>query len=327
MKSDHSHYPIVPEDMSGAGVKALVRTVVKIARGAFETRGAVTPSTLATLTGHTRSVVADFLDALTAQSAGAALLAQGLQLSFENTPSISLPKLGPPSASNVGWVQELQPIPVRQLNAVGGQIITPRKLAVMTVLSREMLEGSNAEALVRDTLTQSATMSLDEALLDSSPEDPARPAGLRNGVSALVAGTSMADDVAALAASVSVVSGNQPIVLVADPAHAIKLKLAAPAPLPFSVLASSAVSMDGVVIAVAAQALVNASGTVRIEASRDAVLHMDSTPSPISSSPSAVAAPSMSLFQTDCASLRLLMECAWTLRDPRGIAWTEPTSW
>jgi hypothetical protein len=73
------------------------------------------------------------------------------------------------------------------LNVLGGPMLSPDKLAVIAVLSYEMLNGSNAEAMVRDALTRSAPLALDTALFDASASSAARPAGLRNGISALTA--------------------------------------------------------------------------------------------------------------------------------------------
>jgi hypothetical protein len=88
------------------------------------------------------------------------------------------------NVANVGWVDEASPIPVRQLNVLGGPMLSPDKLAVLAVLSNEMLSGSNAEAMVRDALTRSAALALDQALLDANASTAARPAGLRYGISA-----------------------------------------------------------------------------------------------------------------------------------------------
>jgi hypothetical protein len=54
---------LVPEDLNGhsrrASVDKIVRAAIKVATATFETRGAVSPATLATLAGHTRPVVLD----------------------------------------------------------------------------------------------------------------------------------------------------------------------------------------------------------------------------------------------------------------------------
>jgi hypothetical protein len=84
-----------------------------------------------------------------------------------------------------------------------------------------------------DALKQCISLALDAALLDANAADPGlRPAGLRHAIAALSASAAadpvmaMLADVSAVAASVAPVSGNSPIVLVADPVHAMMLRVA-----------------------------------------------------------------------------------------------------
>ena len=132
-------------------------------------------------------LVADGLRALGPASAGALLLQQGLVLSFEGHGVISAPGLVA-EYGNAGFVAEGQPIPVRQLADTAAQLL-PHKLAAIAVLTREMIDSSNAEALIGDALMRAAGRMLDEVLFDANPESAARPAGLRNGVAALTAST------------------------------------------------------------------------------------------------------------------------------------------
>jgi hypothetical protein len=258
-----------------------------------------------------RTVVADFIEALAPASAGAALLGQGLQVTLDGVASVSCPAFLA-AAGNVGWVTEAAPIPVRQLNVLA--MLTPDKLAVLCALSHEMLSGSNAEAFVRDALTQSAAQALDTAVLDANASTTARPAGLRYGISASTASAltdrteAMLADIATVAGGVAAVAGNALIVLVANPVRAMTLRLRAPRDLPVTVLASSAVAA-GDLIAVAPPALVSALGNVRIEASRDSTEHMFDPAEAISvpGSPNVISAPIRSMWQTDTVSLRLIM--------------------
>jgi hypothetical protein len=110
--------------------------------------------------------------------------------------------------------------------------------------------------------------------------------------------------------------------------RAMTLRLRAPRELPVTVLASSAVAA-GDLIAVAPAALVSATGPVRIEASRDAEIHMETTPTGISipGTPNVVASPVQSMWQTDTVSLRLVMTASWGLRHSSGLAWLTTTAW
>jgi hypothetical protein len=355
---------LVPEDMPSraaalrsANVTALVRACAAAALGAYdrtttaaivlaknwphdrdaahllETRAASAPTTTTTFASLMERAVADFIASLAPASAGAALLGQGLQLTFGSNVAISVPSFLA-NAANVGWIDEASPIPVRQLNVLGGPILEPTKLAVIAALTNEMISGSNAEAMVRDALTQSAALKLDESLLDANAATTARPAGLRYGVAALTASAltdrteAMLADIATLAGAVAPVAGNTPIAIIANPVRAMTLRLRSPRELSVAVLASSAIAA-GDLIAVAPPALVSAVGGVQIKADRESTVHMFDPADAIAvpGSPNVVSAPVRSMFQTDTVALRLLMTASWGLRSPAGLAWLTATGW
>ena len=191
------------------------------------------------------------------------------------------------------------------------------------------------EALASAVLSESVGLALDTALLDDSPGDATRPAGLRNGISPLTASTTtppseaLAEDVRELVVAVAGVAGNAPIILVASPAQAVSLKMWMGGNPIYEVLACGLAG--GVVVAVASNALVSAVDPVpRIDVSRAAVLHMeDVSPLQISAerTPPTVAAPVRSLFQTDTIALRLRLEVSWALRNAGGLAWMQNVIW
>src|SRR5262245_35198722 len=147
-------------------------------------------------------VVRDELEALGAASAGAELLQEGLVLTLDNVGSVSAPGFVA-DGSNASFVAEGNPIPVRQL-AAAAALLQGYKLAVISVLTREMIESSNAEQIISDALIRSAGLALDAALFDATAATAARPAGLRNGIAALTPSNStdlteaVAQDVVAL---------------------------------------------------------------------------------------------------------------------------------
>ena len=269
-------------------------------------------------------VVADALDALGPASAGAQLLKLGLVLSFDGAGSISAPGFVA-EFGNAGWVAEGDPIPVRQLSATPA-ILNPHKLAAIAVLTREMIESSNAEALIGNALMYAAGRMLDEVLFDANPASAARPAGLRNGVAALTASSAtdrqeaFLEDSAALINALAPVGGNGPYVIVASPGRAALMAArTAGRESNVTILGSSAVVND--VLAIAPAALVSAlSPTPEIEAGKAATLHMDTAPTAVGS-----ASPHRSLFQTDSIALKMRWPITWALRDARGFAWMTPT--
>ncbi len=112
-----------------------------------------------------QKMVTDALDALGPVSVAAQLLRLGLVLNFDRHAIVSAPGFTA-TAGNAGFVAEGMPIPVRQLAAVGAQLL-PYKLASIAVLTREMIESSNAEQMIADVLVRSAGMALDAAFFDA----------------------------------------------------------------------------------------------------------------------------------------------------------------
>ena len=268
-------------------------------------------------------VVSDAIEALGPASAGAEILKQCLVLNWNGAGSISAPGFVA-EFGNAGWVAEGQPIPVRQL-AANPAILTPHKLGAIAVLTREMMESSNAEFLIGDALVKAAGRMLDEVLFDANPEDAARPKGLRNGIAATTPSAStdpfaaVAEDVVALVNVLAPVAGNGPYILVTSPGRAAGMKMRFIGETDITVIGSSAVIND--VLAIAPGALVCAlSPEPEVETANSATLHMDTAPTAVGS-----AAPHRSLYQTDSIAVKVRWPVSWVLRDPRGFAWMTPT--
>lgn len=289
-------------------------------------RGATAPA-MTSVTGWAaelaQRVVSDAIEALGPASAGAEVLKQGLVLSWDGAGSISAPGFVA-EFGNAGWVAEGDPIPVRQL-AAGPAILNPHKLGAIAVLTREMMESSNAEALISDALIKAAGRMLDEVLFDANPETAQRPRGLRNGIATLTAssnadpGYAFGEDVTALVNALGPVAGNGPYIIVTNPGRAVGMALRFISEAEnVIVLGSNAVIND--VLAIAPAALVAAlSPEPEIETSNAATLHMDTVPQVVGT-----AGPHRSMFQTDSVAVKVRWPVSWVLRDPRGFAWLTP---
>jgi hypothetical protein len=271
-------------------------------------------------------VVTDGLAALGAASAGAQLMQRGLVLTFDGAGIISVPGFVA-SAANGGFVAEGQPIPVRQLQAAPAQLL-PHKLASIGVLTREMMESSNAEQLIGNTLIQSAGLALDAVLFDSVTGNAVRPSGLRNGISALTPSSAtdahgaFLEDMATLMGATSAVGGPGPYALITSPGRAAALSIAFIREIAnLVVLASPAVGND--IIVVALPALVSAGDNPEIETSTASTLHMNDAPLVLVNGGSP-ASPQRSMFQTESVALKMRWPLTWVLRDPRGVAWLTP---
>lgn len=269
-------------------------------------------------------VVSDAIEALGPASAGAQVLKHCLVLSWDGAGSISAPGFVA-EFGNAGWVAEGDPIPVRQL-AVGPAILNPHKLGAIAVLTREMIESSNAEQLIGDALVKAAGRMLDEVLFDSNAETASRPKGLRNGVSTLTASNNsdafgaVFEDAAALINALAPVGGSGPYIIVSSPGRALSMSFRQPdiSNKNLVLLGSSALTND--LLAIAPAALVAAlSPEPEVETANAATLHMDTAPVAVGS-----ASPHRSLFQTDSVAVKVRWPVTWVLRDPRGVAWLTP---
>jgi hypothetical protein len=289
-------------------------------------RAAVAPA-MTSVTGWAaelaQRVTADAIEALGPASAGAQVLKHCTVLNWNGAASISATGFVA-EFGNAGWVAEGDPIPVRQL-AAGPAIINPHKLGAIAVLTREMMESGNAEALITDALVRAAGRMLDEVLFDANPETAARPKGLRNGISTLTPSANtdpfggVFEDTATLLNSLAPVAGAGPYILVTNPGRAVTMSLRHPsANSNLIVIGSSAVIND--VLAIAPGALVAAlSPEPEIETANAATLHMDTVPLVVGT-----AGPHRSMFQTDSIAIKVRWPVSWALRDPRGFAWTTP---
>lgn len=269
------------------------------------------------------TVVRDALTALGPKSAGAALLQESLVLTFDGAGAISAPGFIA-SAANAGFVAEGAAIPVRQL-AGPAVLLLPHKIAAIAVLTREMVESSNAEQLIGDAMIGSAGAALDAVLFDSTAANAARPAGLRSGIAALTASSNSSsfeavhEDIVALVNAVAPVAGNAPVAIISSLGRAAIAGVRLGETDRIIFLSSTAVGGD--IIAVAPGALVAAlSPEPQIESSKSATLVMDTAPGA-----AGTMGPERSVFQTDSLALKLRWPVTWALRDARGVAWLTPT--
>jgi hypothetical protein len=277
-----------------------------------------------------QKVVHDALAGLGAASTGAELLRSGLVLAWDGAGIISAPGFVA-SATAGGFVAEGQPIPVRQLSATAAQLL-PYKLASIGVLTYEMMISSNAENLIGDVLMRSAALALDAALFDSNAATSARPAGLRNGISASTPSSStdpfgaVFEDVTTLVNAIAAVAGNGPYALIASPGRSLMIRARFSQDVDdptLPIYASNAVGGD--LVAVAPEALVAALDPApTVETAPAGELHMSDTPAAIVNG-GAPAAPSRSLFQTESIAVKVRWPLSWALRDSRGVAWLTPT--
>jgi HK97 family phage prohead protease/HK97 family phage major capsid protein len=299
-----------------------------------------------------RTDIQGFMDSLQPAAVATRLLAKGLSFSFGTNGIISIPTRSATPTIAGSFVGEAAPIPVRQ-GAFTAITMVPKKLAVITVFSREISEHSDPaiEGLLRTAIVEDTSVAVDSVLLDANAATNVRPAGLRNGVSTLTptAGGGFAaivGDVKLLvgALTTSTLGNLRNPVWLMSPMLELGLRLTV-APntgvFPFAaeinagtfagfpVIVSPNVTADTLFLVDAAD-LVSASGEPRFDVSDSATVHMeDTTPLAISSSgtPNTVAAPVRSFWQTDTLGIRMIMPLNWAMRRTGMVAYITGTTW
>jgi HK97 family phage prohead protease/HK97 family phage major capsid protein len=279
------------------------------------------------------------------------LAPKGLSLSFGAAGRIVIPTRNRTPTLAGSFVGEGLAIPVRQ-GAFSSQTLTPKKLAVITTWTREMGDHSipAIEGLLREAIQQDTSVAVDTVLIDANPATVIRPAGLINGVSVTTATAgggiaALVGDVVALINAISTATfGNvRNLVWLVNQTDMLRASLLSAAntgifpfrdeirggtlaTIPF--IASATITAKTMILVDAADFVVIGGDAPRMEMSDQATLHMeDTTPLELVASPSTVAAPQRSLFQTDSLALRMVLPLNWVQRRAGTVAWTQSVTW
>ena len=300
-----------------------------------------------------QTLFAAFMEVLYPKAVYPRLAAKGLSLNFGTAGKISIPTRATTPTIAGSFVGEGLPIPVRQ-GLFTSQILTPKKMAVITTWTRELSEHSvpAIEGLLRDAVQEDTAISLDSVLLDANPATVVRPAGILNGITGLtpVAGggfTALTGDIKQVSAALLTgTKGNvrNPVWLMNPVQINSALYVAAPGAglFPYRdevqegqlggwpIIDSGTVPL-GTVIAIDAADFVAVGGDApRFEISDQATLHMEDTaPADIGTpgTPPVVAAPVKSMWQTDSLALRLILPTNWTIRRAGVVAFVAGVTW
>jgi hypothetical protein len=275
------------------------------------------------------TVTSAFLRALTPISAGADLLSRALTLEFAGAAKINLPNV---SVALADFVKAGAPIPIVSGATGVSASLEPFKFAVITVLTREVVEGGNAETLMKQVLLDSTGPALDRRLFDSNAAvADTRPAGLLYGKTALTPSAdtdkaqAMVADLSALAEAVAPYAGNGQIVFIAAAKQSVAISIGLPRDFTYPLLTSTSLA-SGTVIAVAIPAIVSALGAVPLlDESKVASWHSDDAPQAIASG--TMATPITASFQTDMIGLRMRWPICWALRNANAIAFINAAGW
>lgn len=336
--------------VSRYGEDEAVKTVLDVV-----TRAASVPATT-TQTGWAAELVqtafVDFMDSLLPKSVYAQLRDRGGRFGFGRNGIVTLPSRNVGTSIAGSFVAQGNAIPVRQA-AFNAITLNPKKMAVITTFTREIAEHStpSIEAVLKQAMEEDTTVAVDTILLDNVAASPVRPAGLRNGVSAItptVGGgfNALVIDIKALVgALITASNGNlrQPVFIM-NPVQALSISLTqnAGGDFPFAagierqtlngypVITSSTVPVGTVYLIDAADFFTATGDEPRFDVSDQATLHMEDTaPTQIGTAgtPNAVAAPVRSMFQTDSLALRMIIDMNWAMRRSGVVAVVTGVTW
>jgi hypothetical protein len=267
--------------------------------------------------------VADAVSTLGAASSAVEVMTRGLLLGWDGFGVINVPGFTA-SAAGASFVAEGDPIPVRQYSS-SAKPLTPYKVAAIGVLSREMIESSNAEALIADVIVRSSGLAIDAQFFSANASSAAAPAGIRNGISASTPSANadpfgaFFEDMATLLNAVGVVGGKGPFFLVGNAGRVASASARYRDEASIIPIISSA--MGGDVMAIAPQAIAAVvAATPDIETVSAGTLLMDTVPT----GTFGATGPERSLFQTDSLAIKVRWPVSWALRSAAGVAWLTP---
>ena len=322
----------------------------------WSVRAATAPATT-TQTGWAaelaQTLFAAFMEVLYPKAVYPRLAAMGLSLNFGNAGKVSIPTRATTPTIAGSFVGEGLPIPVRQ-GLFTSQLLTPKKMAVITTWTREIQEHSvpAIEGLLRDAVQEDTAISLDSVLLDANPATVVRPAGILNGVAGLTptAGggfNAIVGDIKQLTgALLTGTKGNvrkpawlmnpqqtNSAGLIASPGAGVfpfRQEVSEGKLSGWPIIDSGTVPLGTVVVIDAADFVAVGGDAPRFEISDQATLHFeDTTPADIGTAgtPPVVAAPVKSMWQTDSLALRLILPTNWTIRRAGVVAWVAGVTW
>jgi HK97 family phage prohead protease/HK97 family phage major capsid protein len=316
-------------------------------------RAAVNPATTVFPTWATELVetaVGDFMNLLMPLSLYQPLSGRGSRFTFDRAGAIKIPARSATPTIAGSFIGEGAPIPVRRAGLTS-VTLTPKKMGVISTFTRELAQHStpSIEQVIRQAMAEDTAVAIDTILIDTNAATTIRPAGLRNGVSgltpsALAPNQAMVADLKALLGAITAVNGGRDVVVMINPAQGLALSFVQTTTGDFMfsgvneagqrlgvTFIQSTTIPAAMVIAVDAADFASATGdTPEFDVSDQATIHEeDTTPLPIGSTgtPTVVAAPTRSLWQTASLGVRMLLDINWAMRRTGMVSWMSPVVW
>jgi hypothetical protein len=172
------------------------KVALAIVTRADQTIGATTVSGWASQL--VQAATASFLGSLGSQSAASELIRRGVSVTVNGPVTVPVRAAAPTAAP---WTGEGSPVAMRELTIAPVELV-PRKLGIITALSRSLARRSEALAVFEQMLRETAAMSLDAGFFSADAGTTVVHQGLLYGLSAMPGGGTIDDDLALLAAAV-----------------------------------------------------------------------------------------------------------------------------
>jgi hypothetical protein len=258
----------------------------------------------------------DLLQSITSISAAAELIGRGLQIDMTGVAQFFVPGRVLNANAAGQWIVEAGPAPARQLSFSNAAVLQPRKLSVLTAFSREQIESSNIENIVRQTLGEAAGLALDQRMFSANAASASAPAGLFAGVTPQTptAGggiNAMEGDLKNLFTALAAQGGGKTAVIVAAVPQAVTLKMTVGPKFDYDIIESTGLAA-GTVAAVEVASFVSGFSSVpEFETGRDAAIHFEDT---APADPIMGGVPVKSMFQIDSTALRMRLWASFGMR-------------
>jgi HK97 family phage prohead protease len=300
------------------------------------------------------TAIADFLGQLPITTIYPRLAAKGIKFTFGRNGVIKVPGRSATPTINGSFVGEGQPIPVRKLGLTA-ITLTPKKMAVISEFTREMALHSTPaiEGVIRQAINDDTAVAIDTVLIDATVADLIRPAGIRAGVSGLTPSVATASfdkmiaDITALMNPISAARGGSDLVLLMNPAQALKLSWVVTPNGDFifadiqngslrnlTVITSTTVPAGMLIMLDAAEFASVTGDAPEFDVSDVATIHEeDTTPLPLVGGTvqppviGSIAAPVRSLWQTASIGVRMMVDMNWTMRRANMVSWMTGVTW
>ena len=300
-------------------------------------RAATTPAAISGTSGWAASLagvaIYDLIQTAASLSAAAELISRGLKLNMDRIAEYRVPGRVLNAAAAGQWVEEGMPAPVRVLSFSNAAILRPRRLSVISVFTREMVESSNIEAIVRQTLGEATGLALDAKMFSADAASASAPAGLFADVAPITPVTgggsnAMEDDLKNLFAALAAVGGGKTAVIVAALPQAVTLKMTVGPKFDYDIIASTALPTGTVAVLEVASFVSGFGSTAEFDVAKVGAVHMeDTSPQQITGGTPSPAMPVPSVFQIDALALKSNVWASWGLRAPGHAQWIQGATW